>query len=720
MPDRSNVIAKIGAYECSLVDDELRIAREESVIAVLPLIPVTERPLSFEEWRLEPDTGGGDVWSVRLPELDGRVILEVRPDGISYAIETSVDFFESITYFPNASITSDFWQTFQFLEHDRLWSADQNTTVDIGSSIEQAVTGPDHGGLLDPADIADNWLPSVPPRVASFRIDRDEWLGLSVPGPLPVAATRFIWRDGRFSLEFEHLRPGCEGGEMPRVHLVFGLSEAEDVLTAHAELTRAMGLYREHDDDPGWWGQPSWGLLDEMLTVDDPDKSDMSVQPPEVRPLTPELIKKWARRVEEITGVGEFLIVFDQVYFARYGEYEPIPPLGGTAGFRQLIQDLRDNGKRVGLYFNPSTVDIETPALRENPEWFADRLGEGDSHRGIPPTRPDMECKSIDWTHPGARKYMEGRVHYLLSDDPDCLGADWLCVHNTRTTDPRGYKLHDPDWGVGDLATHKLRAVIYQAAKRAKPDAMVRFITVDSSAQPYVDRAYINEDWTPTCDNWWRMARIVTRTLPGTLLDVCPWFVSMTKAKDFWMVAPAFGVACNYALSCFVGMGRAAHRFRPTREKDRRRWAASWQAYVNAPMTADQRRRLNYRPGLDIREGEVDAWRKYVSGPLAGFYAARTFGRRCYATFSTSEARLVSTEDRWVNLPLPAGAGGLEVQEVRHDGTERDWPYEKCEIPEQPGEAASKGVRLLAKDCGGEGLYYRVRYTLLDSPIADE
>lgn len=265
----------------------------------------------------------------------------------------------------------------------------------------------------------------------------------------------------------------------------------------------------------------------------------------------------------------------------------------------------------------------------------------------------------VNWTHPDARDYLRRRIHYLLSAEPGGLNADWLCVHNNFVPDPRQWRFHDLRWGLGDLTKFKVMREVYQAAKAAKPEAMVRWIIAESWGQPFVDRVYLNEDWSDTCDHWFRMARIVTRTLAGTLVDATPWFLSWAEAQEFWMVLPAFGVAGNHPLSQFR-VGRRGD-WEEAQPEDHRRWAASWQVYRNAPMTADQERRLDYQ------EGEVFAGRKYKQGPLAGFYAARAFGRRCFATYSETQALLAGTLEQVVDVPLPPGAEIAGVEAVRHD-----------------------------------------------------
>lgn len=308
-----------------------------------------------------------------------------------------------------------------------------------------------------------------------------------------------------------------------------------------------------------------------------------------------------------------------------------------------------------------------------------------------------MKLVNADWTHPEARAYMLERVRCLLSDEPDCLNADWLCVHNNRTPSPRRYTFHDPDWGIGDLMTFKVWQEVYAQAKRVKPHCMVRFLTVEAYLQPFVDRVYINEDWSTGCENWYKMARVVTRLYSDTLMDVTPWFLGMTKAREFYMVMPAFGIPGTLALSFFIHPRAYLY---PTRPRDHRRWACSWQVYVNAPMTVDQERRLLF-------DGQnVLAYRKHTCGPLAGFYAARSLSRQSYVTYSQQEARVGSTESRMVNVPMPPGAEVLQVEAIRHDGSRSAHPYEQAQGDE------GRCVRMHVTDSGDDVMYYRIEYHL--------
>ena len=677
-----------GSVQCKIAETCLEVWDEGKLLVCLDLRPV----IDGDRVELGCWTPNGASLTAPMTGRDGRVVLQRQGDWLRYAIAVPMVNMTQLTYFSDSDLYADQWRTFHIVDQDKTWDADRDICVEMATAAEKP-TSPDYRGLVDPGDYPSNWMADTPPRVAAFRL-RNGWMMMSVPGPLPIGAAIFRVTKRRFALDFDQVRLTCSEARIPEVFFAFHAPTAEDCLDVHAEVNKSLGFFRERSGCPEWWSQPYWGVLDEMMGLYDPKR--IGTPPPEENPATPEKVAEWATRMERITGIREYLVVFDQCYFARYGEYVPIPRLGGQQGFRGLIDDLRRDGKRVGLYYHPYNLDADIPILADHPEWVAADI-DAEGHPGAPATRPGMKLEMADWTHPQMREYMLDRVRYLLSDEPDCLNADWLCIHNNRAPSPRRYQFFDPDWGIGDLMTFKVWREIYEAAKRIKPDCLIRFLTTESYLQPFVDRVYINEDWSPTCDNWYSMARVVTRLNRDTLIDVTPWFLSMTKAKEFYMVMPAFGIPGTLALSFFIHPRAYLY---PTRPRDHRRLSCSWQVYANAPMTVEQERKLLFDGN------EVFAYRKYTNGPLSGFYASMTLSRQCYVTYGTGEARIGSTESRMVNVPLPPGAQVKAVEAVHHDGRLEQHPYE---LVCRDGQDF---VRTHVTDCGDQVVYYRIAYRL--------
>lgn len=673
---------------CTVADGALRITDRGEPVASFPLAPIIDgKRAPLGPWVVE-----GCLWRAPFADGPGSVVLEARGPWLRYALELSPVNLDRLTFFADSDLFMERWRTFYIADQDCFRDVDEDVAMPVSTCVEPRRDA-DYHGLQDPGDRPSDWLADTPPRVVAFAQGR-RWMTLSVPGPLPIGAAVFRVLRRRFSLAFDTVRLTCRGARSPEVFFAFNAASAEDCLDEHAAINRSLGYFRQRDGAPAWWAQPYFGVLDEMMGHCDP--SMVGTPPPEKNPATPDRIRQWVARIEGITGVHEFLVVFDQCYFARYGEYVPLACLGGQAGFRRLIDDLRADGKRVGLYFHTFNADTAIPRIAAHPEWVAARRDRRD-HPGAPPTRVGMRLQALDWTRPAVRDYMRDRVRYLLSDDPDCLNADWLCVHNNRTPDPRRHVFHDPDWGIGDQMTFNVWGAVYETAKRVKPECLVRFLTTDSYFQPCVDRVYLNEDWNATCDNWFIYARVATRTYQQTLIDVTPWFLGMTKARQFYMVMPAFGIPGTLALSFFIHP--RAHLY-PTRPRDHRRLAGSWQVYVNAPMSTDQQRRVDF-DGIHL-----DAWRKYTTGPLAGFYASCLLSPRAYATYSERESRFTATEDRMVNVPLPPGATVAALQAVPHEGGTVAHEYD---LLERDGQSF---LRTHVTDCGGGICFYRARYRL--------
>ena len=78
--------------------------------------------------------------------------------------------------------------------------------------------------MCDPGDKPPGWVWNLPVRACSFSTEQGDWLGLCVPGPLPVGVTRLRMQQQHFSMTFQVLRPACEEGFMPEVYLVPGLA----------------------------------------------------------------------------------------------------------------------------------------------------------------------------------------------------------------------------------------------------------------------------------------------------------------------------------------------------------------------------------------------------------------------------------------------------------------------------------------------------------------
>ena len=87
-------------------------------------------------------------------------------------------------------------------------------------------------------------------------------------------------------------------------------------------------------------------------------------------------------------------------------------------------------------------------------------------------------------------------------------------------------------------------------------------------------------------------------------------------------------------------------------------------------------------------------------------YAALALSRRCAITYSETEARIGTTETRYVQVPLPPGAVLKAVEMVTHGGKTRPRRSAMVQTADGPG------LEIYVEDCAGQALYYRIRYDL--------
>jgi len=441
-------------YDYVIAKGQLQVQHDGAILAEFSLAPLVEgKPTRLQPWR---EVGSQHLCADLGPE--GMVHLAVRDGYMCYWMETDQEQFETVTYFPGSVATGNDWQTYMSDEHDRRWDIAVDAEVLISSAYPgMNVDGGDGHGMTDPGDLPPTWIWNIPVRALSFLTNDEDWLGLSVPGPLPVGVARLKMQRQRFSMTFQVLRPSCEEGEMPHVYFVPGLVGPYDVLDRHRGISEARGWVVDKDPaHPEWWTYPYFKCWDEIVRV----QGGAFVYDDEGNPstvMTTENWLNWIDMVAESTGLeGHINVVIDQYWFYRYGSRVVIDELGGVEGFRQTIDELRERGTRVGLYLHQYMIDKSVPFYQEHPECFCEPIDPDFQLRHGVKVGAEPTLAYIDWTHPDGRQYMLDTIEFMLSDAEGCLNADWLLQHNTMAPDPRLYRFYDPDWGIGDLMQYKV------------------------------------------------------------------------------------------------------------------------------------------------------------------------------------------------------------------------------------------------------------------------
>lgn len=175
---------------------------------------------------------------------------------------------------------------------------------------------------------------------------------------------------------------------------------------------------------------------------------------------------------------------------------------------------------------------------------------------GLPPqwcvTDPAGNPVALDPTQPDASAHLAATVHQFCS--PEGFDADGLKVDFTART-PSGYALvgGGKTWGIALL--HELLAIVYAAAKRAKPDALVVTHTPNAAFADVSDMVRLNDMLrldehnpdSPLVAQMRYRARVVAATCPQLLVDTDDWCApDLAQWREYWRVKDTLGVPALY------------------------------------------------------------------------------------------------------------------------------------------------------------------------------
>lgn len=673
----------------------LTLSRDGVPLAQFGVSPeVDEESTSIGPWREI-----GTLHFATDLNVGGSVHVAMEHGYVCYWMETKQEQFDRLIYFPESHIESSGWQTYVSDENDRYWDINLDKTVPIASAYSDLYhpDGGDGAGMTDPGDNPIMWIFNTPPRAFSFKIG-ETWLGMSLPGALPVGITRPQVLDRIFSLLFEVYRSACCEGQCPKVYFVTDLADPYDLLDEHRIISEKLGLtVTRSADHPAWWANPFYDYWDELcrLQKEQPELDKAG------QLLTPERWRSWLDTTKESVRCQNMNTNLEQYCFLCYGDYRPVPEMGGTEGMRKMIDRLREEGTHISWYIHPFLVNKKCEFYQQHPEAFCKSRDEDYRfHYALERGEADPDYALIDWTHPLGREHMLQWVEYLISDKPACLNADILRSNHWRSPDPRLFQFHDPNWGIGDMMTMKVQKMLYERAKQVKPDCMVSKVGMaEPYMQPYMDVDYLCEEWNGYTDNWYRRSQIATRAMHHVLFITDAWFVTLTKGYEFYMGLQCWQIpntdTVNHTIHPYI-------YWRELQEKDYRRRRAGFQVYLNAPC--------NITDLCSVRVSankETTQWRKYTQGPLKGWYAGLALSKRCFVTYSENQALVAASETRLVRVPIPPNAEILSIELVMHNGEVSEWPVKVVTVNNE------SFVEMRVEDCGQAALYYRIRYQLM-------
>jgi hypothetical protein len=173
---------------------------------------------------------------------------------------------------------------------------------------------------------------------------------------------------------------------------------------------------------------------------------------------------------------------------------------------------------------------------------------------------PDGTPVGLDPTNPATGEFLRVMVTRLLG--PDGLDGDGLKIDFTaRTPTGRALTAHGPGWGVALL--HRLLAVVHEAAKAAKPDALLitqtphpAFVDVSDMVR-LNDMLRMDDPGPPTVVEQMRYrAAVAQAACPELLVDTDDWQVPSREVwRNYLRVKGQLGVPALYYATHFDETG---------------------------------------------------------------------------------------------------------------------------------------------------------------------
>ena len=339
--------------------------------------------------------------------------------------------------------------------------------------------------------------------------DEREWLDLGIVAPvdeLTFVEAAYAPRDGGFHLRLEYEGHTEVDGdfEAPALLLTTGVPDPVTGLRRHRDDLAARGgaptvAERER---PRWWTDPifcGWGEQFHLFETSG------------VSPMAQATQANYDGFLEtlEREGLRPGTVVLDDKWQTAYGTNEP--DAAKWPDLKAWIARQHEAGRHVLLWWkawDPEGLPAELCIRNRD---------------GVP--------VAVDPSNPDARDEIARQLQALLG--PDGLDADGLKVDFTARTPSGGtLETHGKGWGIALL--HDLLAVVYRAAKEAKPDALVITQAPHPGFADVADMIRLNDMIGGNASVVPQMtfrAEVTRAAVPELLIDTDDWRI---PSRDAW------------------------------------------------------------------------------------------------------------------------------------------------------------------------------------------
>ena len=391
----------------------------------------------------------------------------------------------------------------------------------------------------------------------------DGWTALSIVAPigeLTFVEVAYEGVDLGFSERLDYDGHTAVDGEFttPALVLTPGLADPYTGLRRYrAELAaRAAAPPPRTPKAPAWWSEPifcGWGEQCYLRRVTGHRAAELSTQAN---------YDSFLGHLES-RGVVPGTVVIDDKWQEAYGTC--VADRDKWPDLRRWIAERHGRGQRVLLWWkawDPEGLDADL-CIRN----------------------PDGAPIAFDPTNPAGCDALRETITHMLG--PDGVDADGLKIDFTaRSPSGRALTSHGPGWGIALL--HQLLALVYDAAKRAKPDALVITHTPHPSFADVTDMIRLNDmlrldDPNPVAPIVPQMryrADVVRAACPDVLIDTDDWCVPSRAAwREYVEAKPELGVPSLYYATHFDFTGE------PLEAEDYEALRRTWTAWRAARFT---------------------------------------------------------------------------------------------------------------------------------------
>lgn len=305
----------------------------------------------------------------------------------------------------------------------------------------------------------------------------------------------------------------------------------------HFECGLANKKIRRDEDVPRWWLGPivcGWNEQDAIReNVDayrDVEQKHLATQ--EVYTRIADMIREY--------DVPATMLIIDDKWQKGYGDATPDPEK--WPDMRAFVEEMHSRGLRVILWFRMFGGE----GLPEDEVMYGE---------GMPYNQRRVRLNYPPYSDPTSPKYeahLREMIYKLLSPDEGCMNADGFKLDYTLVQ-PYGETAKSQGGQYGAELTKMLYNIIYDAAKKAKPDALIN----GSPCHPYFDEVC---DMARVHDYGWGYrneteqmrdrASLFRLAMEDVLIDTDSVnFASRTDAMRYYRNQPSVGVPDIYQFS---------------------------------------------------------------------------------------------------------------------------------------------------------------------------